>query len=178
MSYTHDLTGDAAEPPYTIDNPPLPRETPEQRAEASWQRIRAGGYVSALAHFRPRFLEQVPIRLYGNAYDGWGRVYLLCRDAQGRQRTFDAAEFGRIGIAALFEGIEEWLPRLWPAAGGGWDDEKAAETLMHFSACIGSVSAAALGFELPPANIERMAAMLGVPPAALLEDWPPQDDKG
>lgn len=172
MSETHDSTSEI----YTIDNPP-PRQTPEQRAEATWQRIRLGGYVSALAHLRPGFLERVPvpIKLYGHASDGWGRVYSLYRDAQGRKRVFSASDHDRNGIASLFDGAEGWLPRLWPAPNGGWDDEKAAETLMHFSACIGPVNAATIGFELPPVSIERMAAMLGIPPEALREDWPAPD---
>jgi len=163
----------AAEPVYTIDNPPpRPRETPEQRAECNWERIRARGYASALQHFHPRFLEHVPVRLYGDAYDGWGQVYCLYRDARGRKRVFAAADHDRDGIASLFEGAEGWLIRLWRSSDGGWDDERAADTLMHFNACIGSVNAAELGFELPPVSVERMATMLGIPVSALLEDWP------
>jgi hypothetical protein len=175
MSDTHDPIGAAAEPVYTIDNPP-PRLTPEQRAERSWGRIRQRGYASALQHFRPRFMERVPVQLYGDAYDGWGRVYCLYRDALGRKRVFGAEDHDRNGIASLFDGAEGWLARLWPSPDGGWDDEKAAESLMHFSACVGSVSAAALGFELPPVSVERMASMLGVPVSALLGDWPALDD--
>lgn len=151
MSDLHDPTGDAAQPGYTIDNPPpRRRETPEERADASWQRMCAAGHP--LRHLRPRILERAPIRLYGKATDGWGHWWFLYRDAQGRRRVFTPEEHARDGIASLFEGVEDWLPHLWPALEGGWDDELAAETLMHFSACIGLVNAGALGFELPPAK--------------------------
>jgi hypothetical protein len=159
------------EPVSPIDMP-SPRLTSEQRAKRSWERIRAGGYISALQHLRPRFMERAPVQLYGQASDGWGSIYFLYRDACGRKRVLGAADHDRNGIAALFEGAEGWLCRLWPSPDGGWDDERAAETLMHFSACIGTVCAARLGFELPPVSVDRMASMLGVPASALLEDWP------
>ena len=61
-------------------------------------------------------------------------------------------DHGQAGIVALFDGAEGWLCRLWPAPGGGWDHERASESLMHLhlQGCIGTVDAAALGFELPP----------------------------
>jgi hypothetical protein len=129
----------AASSAYTIDNPP-PLRTPQQRAEASWRQIENAGLVAALTHLCPRFLERVPVKLYGQATDGWGHIYCLYRDARDRRRVFTAADHNRTGIASLFEDAEGWLARLWPSPDGDWDDERAAETLSCISALASAVS--------------------------------------
>jgi hypothetical protein len=148
MSDQHDP---ADEPIYTLDNPPPPRPSPEALAEAQWRRIRARPDFSEArhGHRRPRFLERSPVRLFGIAVAGFGRVWFLYRTAQGERRVLGAEEHDQAGIAALFAGAEGWLCRLWPASDGGWDPERAAETLLYFNGWIGTVDAAALGFELP-----------------------------
>jgi len=146
-----DPSDDTGEPVYTLDNPPpRPWQTPEAVAEGAWQRMQARPHFSEAlcGHWRPRFLERAPIRLYGMS--GFGRYWYLYRDVQGERRALLAEDHDRAGIAALFEGAEGWLCRLWPAPDGGWDDERAAESLLHFQSCIGLVHAGALGFELPP----------------------------
>ena len=154
MSNSYDPTGNAAKPVYTLDNPPpRPWQTPEQAAEDAWRRTRESPIFSErlFGHCRPRFLERAPTRLYGIAqrFPG-GACWFLYRDAQGRRRVLRPDDHDQAGIAALFDGAEGWLRRLWPAQDGGWDHERASETLLHFQACIGTVDAAALGFELPP----------------------------
>lgn len=141
----------AEQPVHTIDDPPPPPASPEAVAEAAWRDMQASPHFSEALyrHRRPRFLERAPIRLYGLA----GR-YCLYADAQGNRRALSAGDHDQAGIASLFAGAEGWLCRLWPAPDGGWDDEAAADTLMHFSACIGVVDARRLGFELPPEPVE------------------------
>jgi len=131
------------EPVYTLDNPPPPRLTPEAMIDAAYQRMRAS------PDCRLRVLEKAPIRLFGIAA-GFSRVWFLYKDAEGKRRALRPEEHDQAGIAALFSGAEGWLCRLWPAADGGWDEDRAAETLMCFSGWIGTVDAGALGFELPP----------------------------
>jgi hypothetical protein len=137
----------ASEPVYTIGNPQPPSPSPEATAEARWHEMQEwpGFAERLLGHFRPRLLERAPVRLYG-CYG----LYRLYRDAAGNRRVLHAQEHDSGGIASLFSGAEGWLCRLWPAPDGGWDDERAAETLMHYQACIGIADPAALGFELPP----------------------------
>ena len=152
MSNDRDPT-DAGEPVYTIDNPPPARPAPEATAAAEWERILASPTFDARrrGHLHPRFLERVPIRLYGvGQFDEcFGRCFFLYRDTAGEPRALRPEEHDRAGIAALFAGDEGYLLALWPADGGGWDDERAAEALMFFQGCIGLVDPAALGFEPP-----------------------------
>src|SRR5207253_1558164 len=102
-------------------------------------------------HLRPRILERAPIRLYGIAQRfAGGKLWFLYCDAQGRRRVLAPDDHDQAGIAALFDAAEGWLCRLWPDGDGGWDDDRASETLIYFQGCIGTVDAAALGFELPP----------------------------
>jgi hypothetical protein len=134
----------SAEAP-TLDNRP-PRQSPDEIAEAAWRQMQASPIFSErlFGHCRPRFLERAPIRLYGIS----GSFFLY--GARGERRALRPDDHDRAGIATLFAGAEGWLCRLWPDGDGGWDDERASETLMHFQGCIGVVDAAALGFELPP----------------------------
>jgi hypothetical protein len=140
MSDQHSAAG-GKEPVYTLDNPP-PRLRPDAMVEAAWQSVRAGPDRGL------RMLERAPIRLYGIAAD-FDRVWFLYRDAEGKRQALRANEHDQVGIARLFAGAEGWLCRLWPARDGGWDPERAAETLISFGGMIGTVDAAALGFELP-----------------------------
>jgi len=145
VSDPQDQAGEAAEPVYTLDNPP-PRLSYDEMAERAWQRasqLRSGTQL--------RLLERAPIRLYGIAerFAG-GELWFLYRDAAGNRRALSPEQHDQAGIAGLFGGAEGWLCRLWPARDGGWHHERAAETLIGFSGLIGTVDAAGLGFELPP----------------------------
>ncbi len=119
MSNPHDdATGDASggdtEPVYTLDNPPPPRPSPEAVAEAEWQRMRARPHFSEArcGHWRPRFLERAPIRLYGMSGSFW-----LYRDAQGERRALRPEDHDRTGIVAVRRRRGLALPAL---ARAGW----------------------------------------------------------
>ena len=86
-----------------------------------------------------------------------GELWFLYRDAQGNRRALSPEDHDQAGLAALFSGAEGWLCRLWPASDGGWDHERAAEVLIRFCGMIGTVDAAALGFELPPEPLRDIA---------------------
>lgn len=136
------LAQKAEEPRYTLSHPPPPPLSPDAIVEAAWQRMRSS------PHGRVRWLERCPVRLFGVVAD-FDRVWFLYRDSEGRRQVLRAQEHDQAGIAALFAGAEGWLRRLWPAPDGGWDPERAAETLLCFGGAIGTVDPVTLGFELP-----------------------------
>jgi hypothetical protein len=119
--------------------------SPEERAAEEWARIRNSAAFSSgrFRHVRPGFLDRAPIKLHGVDECSRRRLY---RDAEGVRRALRAEDHDRDGIASLFVGAERWLGRLWPAPGGGWDHEAAAETLFFFQSCIGLVNGRALEF--------------------------------
>lgn len=132
-----------AEPPGVVD--------PAERAAEEWARLRNSPLFSLrrFRHLRPSFLDRAPIKLYGIDESAGRRLYC---DAEDMRRVLRAEDHDRDGIASLFAGAERWLGRLWPAPGGGWDHEAAAESLFFFQGCIGLVDGRALGFivDLPP----------------------------
>lgn len=136
-----------------LEEEPPPRVPLRAAAATAWEAMRRQSRVpvALLRHFAPDLLSRLPIGIEGIAEaacagsdtalsrSGIALPVYLYADINGVKRALVAAQHDRSGIASLFAGEERRLARLWPGL-RGFDDRKAAESLLHFSACAGIVA--------------------------------------